>query len=40
MLERYASERQAGEGFGDLTVRAGIVDAQRTTEVFHTAYSA
>lgn len=39
MLERYASERQADEGFGDFLVRAGIVDTERTPKVFHTAYS-
>ncbi|TLF52236.1 assimilatory sulfite reductase (NADPH) hemoprotein subunit [Halomonas urmiana] len=40
MLERYASERQADEGFGDFLVRAGIVDTERTPEVFHKSYSA
>lgn len=40
MLERYVAERKAAEGFGDFLVRAGIVDGERTPEVFHKAYSA
>nr|WP_298249769.1 assimilatory sulfite reductase (NADPH) hemoprotein subunit [uncultured Halomonas sp.] len=40
LLGRYAAEREAGEGFGDFLVRAGIVDAERPPEVFHIAYSA
>ncbi|MBS3667844.1 assimilatory sulfite reductase (NADPH) hemoprotein subunit [Vreelandella boliviensis] len=40
MLERYVAERKAAEGFGDFLVRVGIVDGERTPEVFHKAYSA
>lgn len=40
MLERFARERQADEGFGDFLVRADIIDAERGPKVFHTAYSA
>lgn len=39
LLGRYAAERESDEGFGDFLVRAGIVDAERPPEVFHTAYS-
>ncbi|MDN6181094.1 MAG: sulfite reductase, partial [Halomonas subglaciescola] len=39
MLERYAAERNDGEGFGDFLIRGGIVDAERTPDVFHKAYA-
>lgn len=39
MLERFAAERNDGEGFGDFLIRGDIVDAERPPEVFHKAYA-
>ncbi|WP_311946347.1 assimilatory sulfite reductase (NADPH) hemoprotein subunit [Halomonas piscis] len=39
MLGRFAAEREDGEGFGDFLIRSGLVDAERSPEVFHRAYS-
>ncbi|MDL0433283.1 assimilatory sulfite reductase (NADPH) hemoprotein subunit [Marinobacter sp. TBZ242] len=38
MFERFAAEREDGEGFGDFLVRSGIVDADRSPRVFHEAF--
>ena len=35
MLHRYARERNAGEHFGDLVIRAGYVKATRQGKDFH-----
>ncbi|GAB2722297.1 NADPH-dependent assimilatory sulfite reductase hemoprotein subunit [Halomonas garicola] len=39
MLERFAAERNDGEGFGDFLIRVELVDAGRDPEVFHRAYA-
>ncbi len=35
LIERYASERNAGEAFGDFVIRAGIIAATREGRDFH-----
>ncbi|MEH6643858.1 hypothetical protein [Vreelandella glaciei] len=40
MLERYVAENKAAEGSGDFLASVGIVDGERTPEIFHKAYSA
>jgi sulfite reductase (NADPH) hemoprotein beta-component len=37
LLHRYAAEREAGEGFGDFVVRAGVVRAVRVGREFQRA---